>query len=201
MSHLDCSGNQLTSLDVSKNTELERLNCGTAISLGPPGGNQLTSLDVSHNTALERLDISLNQLTSLDVSHNTALIRLRCFSNQLTSLDVSKNSALEWLDCWDNQLTRLDVSKNITLERLNCSDNQLTSISSLVDNEGLGRGDAIIVTNNCIGSLNPDTAMNDIQILTNRIGEPIYESDWLVSGFVYEPQNECETAVVDWSLH
>ena len=53
--------------------------------------NQLTSLDVSKNTALNDLCCNNNQLTSLDVSKNTALERLHCYNNQLTSLDVSKN--------------------------------------------------------------------------------------------------------------
>ena len=55
--------------------------------------NQLTSLDVSKNTALTNLDCSYNQLTSLDVSKNTALEVLHCYDNLLTSLDVSKNTA------------------------------------------------------------------------------------------------------------
>ena len=45
--------------------------------------NQLTSIDVSKNTALELLYCSGNQLTSLDVSKNTALTNLWCFSNQI----------------------------------------------------------------------------------------------------------------------
>ena len=39
--------------------------------------NQLTSLDVSNNTALERLNVSENDLTSLDVSNNSSLVELR----------------------------------------------------------------------------------------------------------------------------
>ena len=35
--------------------------------------NQLTTLDVSKNTALTDLDCDNNQLTTLDVSKNTAL--------------------------------------------------------------------------------------------------------------------------------
>jgi hypothetical protein len=45
---LECDRNQLTSLDVSNNTELEYLECGE---------NQLTSLDVSNNTAVVYLVI------------------------------------------------------------------------------------------------------------------------------------------------
>ena len=92
---LDCRFNQLTSLDVSKNTALEWLDCRF---------NQLTSLDVSGCTALTRLKCSDNQLTSLDVSKNTALTELWCFYNELTSLDVSKNTALTELRCYRNQI-------------------------------------------------------------------------------------------------
>ena len=116
---LSCFDNQLTSLDVSKNTALTSLNCS---------GNPLTSLDVSKNTALTNLICDYNQLTSLDVSKNTALTDLSCFCNQLTSLDVSKNTALTSLNCSSNQLTSLDVSKNTALTSLGCYNNHLTSL-------------------------------------------------------------------------
>ena len=119
LEYLYCDGNQLTSLDVSKNTALTLLSCG---------GNQLTSLDVSKNTALKQLSCGGNQLTSLDVSKNTALTKLYCYYNQLTSLDVSKNTALTELSCGVNQLTSLDVSKNTALTELYCYNNQLTSL-------------------------------------------------------------------------
>ena len=116
---LHCDENQLTSLDVSQNRALELLSCYK---------NQLTSLDVRQNTALETLTCNKNQLTSLDVSQNTALETLTCNKNQLTSLDVSQNRALEILSCDDNQLTSLDVSQNRALEILSCDDNRLTSL-------------------------------------------------------------------------
>ena len=57
-------------------------------------GNQLTNLDLSKNTALTHLIVGSNQLTSLDLSKNTALTRLEVNGNQLTNLDLSKNSKL-----------------------------------------------------------------------------------------------------------
>lgn len=91
---LDCKNNNLTRLDVSKNTKLTKLDCAL---------NPLTSLDVSNNTALTYLDCNYNQLTSLDLSQNTALTKLGCHDNQLTSLDLSKNTALDTLDCSGNK--------------------------------------------------------------------------------------------------
>jgi Leucine-rich repeat (LRR) protein len=49
---LDCSNNQLTQLDVSKNTSLTGLFCGN---------NKLTSLNVSNNTLLESLSCDGNK--------------------------------------------------------------------------------------------------------------------------------------------
>ena len=75
LTYLDCSCNQLTSLDVSGCTALETLYCNE---------NDLTSLDVSGCTALTYLVCEENQLTSLDVSQNTALTELICGNNQLS---------------------------------------------------------------------------------------------------------------------
>ena len=140
LTELDCRRNQLTSLDLSKNTALQVLNCNnnpltslvlggnTALTKLSCTNNQLTSLDLSKNTALQVLDCEGNQLTSLDVSNNTALKELYCGDNPLTSLDVSANTALTDLNCINTQRTSLDVSKNTALTSLLCGDNQLTSL-------------------------------------------------------------------------
>ena len=111
---LDCKYNNLTRLDVSKNTKLTKLYCES---------NQLTGLDLSKNTALTELYCESNHLTSLDLSKNTALTELNCQDNQLISLDLSKNTALTKLYCALNQLTSLDLSKNTALTILGCSGN------------------------------------------------------------------------------
>ena len=121
LTYLDCSVNQLTSLDVSQNTALTGLNCGSNIIL--------TSIDVSGANSLTILDCSSNQLTSLDVSQNTALIDLFCYNNQLTSLDVSQNTALTGLYCSVNPLTSLDVSQNTALTDFFCFNNLLQCLN------------------------------------------------------------------------
>jgi len=118
LKHLECYENKLTALDLSNNTALKYLTCHT---------NQIKSLDVSKNTALQYFDCSKNKLTALDVSKNTALERFSCYNNQLTTLDVSKNTALFGLYCGENQLKSLDLSKNTKLRRMNCQKNQLSA--------------------------------------------------------------------------
>jgi hypothetical protein len=146
--YLDCYGQQLEELDLSKNTALTYLNCD---------GNQLTGLDVSNNLALYTLFCSINSLTTLDISNNinlgslscwydqlcvldvsknTKLMDLGCGGNHLTALNVSDNTELKQLNCYNNQLTRLDVSKNIKLVGLDCAENQLTGLD-VSDNTAL----------------------------------------------------------------
>ena len=119
LTNLNCNSNNLTFIDVSKNTALNYFGCYD---------NPLTSIDVSYNTSLINFDCWGTQLTSLDVTNNAALVTLSCGSNQLTSLDVSNNTALMYLFCDENDLTSLDVSNNTALIELWCNDNQLTSL-------------------------------------------------------------------------
>lgn len=116
-----CDGNNLTTLDVSKNTALIVLDCS---------GNQLTSLDLSKNTALKLMDCSTNKITGINVSKNTQLKMLICYDNELPSVDVSKNTLLEHLDISFNQLAGIDVSKNTVLKVLQCSANLLTGLDA-----------------------------------------------------------------------
>ncbi len=111
--------NQLTTLDVSQNTALTGLSCP---------GNQLTALDVTQNLDLTSVLCSDNQLTSLNVSQNIDLTNLSCAGNQLTSLNLTQAPALQTLYCSSNQLTTLNVSLNTYLTELGCSSNQLTTI-------------------------------------------------------------------------
>ena len=157
LKYLHCYKNQLTALDVSKNTAILWLYCGS---------NKLTILDVSKNTALTILDCEYNQLTTLDVSKNTALHYLYCGSNKLTILDVSKNTALTRLHCSENQLNALDVSKNTELTDLLCNNNQLTILN--VSNTELTRLDC---SNNQLKALDvsKSTALTGVNCYQNNI--------------------------------
>lgn len=141
LSLLICSGQELTTLNLTKNTALVTLNCqnnlltslniskNAALTTIICNSNKLTNLDVSAKLALTDLQCASNKLTSLDISKNTALITLKCENNLLTSLDISKHTALSTLDCSKNLLTSLDASKNTALTSLYCTDNSLTSVN------------------------------------------------------------------------
>ncbi len=118
LTELYCYSNELSSLDVSGNPELEFLNCSS---------NKLVSLDVSRNQKLAFLYCRYNSIESLDVSRNPELKELYCNNNQLTSL-ISGNPALREISCQKNKFVSLDISKNPALTVLICSDNQLVSL-------------------------------------------------------------------------
>ena len=116
---LDCQGNYITELDLSKNTKLTYLDCAY---------NELTKLNISNCTSLDTMFCQRNELTELDVQNNTALTYIDCYDNNLTKLDVTKNTKLVQLDFANNQITSIDLSKNIRLNELYCSGNGLTKI-------------------------------------------------------------------------
>jgi len=116
---LDCSSNQLTTLDVSGCSNLVRLYCFT---------NQLTDLNVAGCSNLTELDCSSNKLEALDVSACSSLAELTCSNNVLVSLDVSMCANLALLVCGNNKLTSIYVSNLDKLTDLLCDNNKLEAI-------------------------------------------------------------------------
>ena len=115
-----CTGNQLTSLDVSSNEALIDLRIDD---------NQLSSLDVSSNPNLAILLCHNNQIS--DLTLNTNIQNLYCGSNQLTSLDVSQTD-LTIFNCAGNQLTYLNIkSLETKLNSFYASSNFLNCIETL----------------------------------------------------------------------
>ena len=135
---LDCTGNALKELDVSKNTKLESLFLGImymkAVVPDKEGNilenarNELKNLDVSHNPKLKDLNCDYNYLQALDVSHNPDLESLSCTGNAITALDVSHNPQLIRLDCYNNAITALDLGNNTKLEWIWAYGNQIKSL-------------------------------------------------------------------------
>lgn len=188
LTYLECSGNQLTSLDVTGNILLTQLYCGN---------NLLTDLDVSQNTTLLVLSCNTNQLTDLETGNNPALQLLQANHNQLTALDVSQNTALTFLNCQNNQLTNLDIGNNMALEKLHVSGNQFTSI----DLSGHPALTELSCDNNQLTSLNVAngnnqnftwlTTTNNPNLTCIEVDDAAYSTaNWTGSGFLFDPQSD-----------
>ena len=189
---LNCTNNQITSLDMSQNTELSYLKCGlnqltnldvsqnTELSFLECYNNNLDNLNVSSNPALESLNCTNNQLTNLIMDSNPELKFLWCVNNQLTNLDVSQNTILMYLHCYTNKIENLNVSNNSYLRRLECEDNLLTSLE-VNNNPQLW---LLICNNNQLESLDLDncTSLIDLVCYNNKLTELIVETNTLLGG-------------------
>jgi len=119
MLKLDCSKNPINDLDVSELTELTDLYIDDT---------NIRTIDVSKNAKLYWLAASGNQMTNIDVSNNMELTIFECNVNQLEAIDLKKNTKLQYLHCTGNKIKTLDLTSNKALERLWCNNNLLTGI-------------------------------------------------------------------------
>ena len=90
--------------------------------------NDLTSLDVSNNKSLFFLSFSQNDIATINLSENIGLEVLYCFENNLTNLDVDVNVNLLYVAVADNELTTLNLSNNVLLEELYVSNNDIATL-------------------------------------------------------------------------
>ena len=139
---LNCSGQELKTLNLELNSRVEKLNCSgnqlTGLWLDPRGNslkyltcsvNELTALDLSKSSELTELSCSSNKLTSLDLSANKKLQKIVAQTNALTTLDTRNLPELTHLYLWGNHdLKSIDVSKNTKLEILSAAHGKLTSL-------------------------------------------------------------------------
>ncbi|CAG8495025.1 25214_t:CDS:10 [Racocetra persica] len=75
LTELDCSGNDLISLDLKKAINLVKIGCSN---------NQLTELDLSNCLKLVELNCNNNLLTNLDLTHNKELEDLNLAGNNFS---------------------------------------------------------------------------------------------------------------------
>lgn len=131
--HENCG--DMTSLDLSKNSRLQKVDCMNM--------KQLSNLQVPRNietivmtrTALRELKLKdmpflsglyciESALETLEIGNCPCLTIINCDYNELTEIDLSRFPALKTLRCIGNNLTIIDVSKNPELESLRCKKNK-----------------------------------------------------------------------------
>ncbi len=178
LTDLNVNDNDLVTLDLTQNTNLEVVSCNL---------NNLISINISTLTNLTDLDCSDNNLLALDVTSNDALENLNCSNNiNIGTLDVTQNGNLAILRCINsglsllnirfnllltevyaniNNLTILDTSQNIALQVVQVVNNQITSL----DLSANGLLTQLLASNNNLeGSL--DLSLKIILSEVNLIG-------------------------------
>jgi hypothetical protein len=176
LQELICFNNELTSLDLSSNTNIKLVNCSinnlmdininncVEIQALICSDNALTEIDLSENTSLITLNIAQNELSSLDMSANISLMYLYCAENGLTDINVSDLYVLDVIACQNNGLVYLDLSTNISLTQCFCQFNQLINLD-------LKNGNNISICSDCFSCFN-NTDLDCVQV-----DDPDYSTD------------------------
>lgn len=95
--------------DISYFTNLTTLDCS---------GTDVTEIDLSSNTALQYLDISDTSISVLDLSGCKNLTTLDVSNTSISVLDVSDCGDLETLDISNTSITTLDLSNCLNLQTI-----------------------------------------------------------------------------------
>ncbi|TDP03042.1 T9SS type A sorting domain-containing protein [Flavobacterium sp. 245] len=120
--NLQCSQNQLTSLDLSNLPNLVSVSCYD---------NKLTSINLNGCTKMLDINCSNNSLTSLDLTGLNRIDKIECYNNLIEDLDVSNLADLVFLFCESNRLKKLDLTGNPKLINLRCANNEISNLDLL----------------------------------------------------------------------
>ncbi len=139
----------------------------TALTYLCCSGNYLSSLDLTKNTNLQILLCSNNNLIRLDLSKNTELTNITCYNNLMTSLDVTGLTKLNKLDCYNNKLTSLNVTGCTALTSLlfyqnNISGENMDSLIATLPN--VSKGNMCVIYNEGEGNVITDSQVADANI-------------------------------------
>ena len=128
---LNCSDNNLTSLNVSACTKLLTLYCrnNAFTTLNISNLPLLTTLDVKNNASLTKLLCNNNSLSSLYLSGCYQLQELDCSNNYLGSINLADCTLLKKFSSYNNQLAELDLDRCTQIEEVYCTGSQMTNFS------------------------------------------------------------------------
>jgi Leucine-rich repeat (LRR) protein len=159
LTYLNCSGNNISQLNVQTLTALKNLNASSnqltsmtlpssIETLNLSNNKKFTTFSMVNKSALKSLDLSNcsgvktvsvynnTAMTSLNVYNCTALTTLNCYNCALNSLNVANCSAMTSLDCHSNQLTSLGTLPT-SLQTIDCSSNKLSGTFSVTGRSAL----------------------------------------------------------------
>lgn len=134
---------KVKSLDLTKNTKLERILCQPMINSGngleslnvrglkhlreiEVSGNKLTTLDLRGLENLELLNIGGNEISSIEIDNSPNLKKLWMGGSEITNFDVTRFPEL--IIYTPGKSTKLDLSRNTKLEQLVISNQQITTL-------------------------------------------------------------------------
>ncbi|CAL2109648.1 conserved exported protein of unknown function [Tenacibaculum sp. 190130A14a] len=104
LTRLDCSGNAIRKINLTKSTKLTFLNCSD---------NKIETLDLSNSPELFSISCDYNKLTSLKLGNKPVLRDLYCNNNYLETLDITGCTAMKNLDASSNRMGNILIDKEV----------------------------------------------------------------------------------------
>ena len=135
LQHLIIRGNDIDSINLTKNTKLEVLysNFNSFKGVNTDFNLELRNFSINDNKPrwdndCDNISTPTDSITKLNVTKNVKLHSYAPTHMNLGSIDVSTLTELKFLDIPGNDLNELDISNNTILEELRAGDNNLSSI-------------------------------------------------------------------------
>ena len=92
---------------------------GTNLKILELGSTQISSLDVTQNTELQKLNLSyVKGITTLDLSNNTHLTELTTNNSGIRELKLGSKNGLKNINVSNSKLSSLDISEAGTIENI-----------------------------------------------------------------------------------
>ena len=169
-----CKSNNLSNINLSNNTNLEKLDCSINTSLNSINLSGLqnlkelsynncniTSIDLSTNFALEKISAQGNSMTSIDLSNNLQIKHLDIGNNlPFSNLNLTQLSNLRYLDCSALSLNSVNLSNNDSLIYVDVNNNPITNL----DVSNLLKLETLICVGTAITSINISTNSNLLKL-------------------------------------
>ena len=111
--------NALGNFDISKNINLEILDCNNT---------GISELNISNNGSLHTLSANDNSLTEIDFFNSFNLLKLFIKNNNFITLSLESLYTINTLDCSFNQLEVLSLDNSSNLTNLICNNNNIKEL-------------------------------------------------------------------------
>ncbi len=118
---LDLTYNNISSIDVSKNTLLKELWLED---------NNLTEINLNNNVNLEKISLSRNNISNISFNSNTVLKEIWITNTNISQIDLTNLTNLEELYIYNNFISNIDLSNNINLKVLLIGNNPISNIDT-----------------------------------------------------------------------
>ena len=140
------------------------------------GSTQISSLDVTQNTELQKLNLSyVKGITTLDLSNNTHLTELTTNNSGIRELKLGSKNGLKDINVSNSKLSSLDISEAGTIEKIAVGlqtdatgKNQQIKVTMTQQQKDYFDSKGIIFTENIISDNNDKKPNSNVKVIIKQ---------------------------------